>query len=154
TNRKSGVTLMMPTDKGTEAEIERPNASAIHPLDRMDRFINDVYARKNDDSFSLNPLGQERGAQEGAGTESQSRSDTGDISSGGPDSLRAEIIARGREADERVREATERYKQVEAKFRQEQALRRLAEQRADEIEDEYKQRLAAAQAADLLRLET
>jgi hypothetical protein len=54
----------------------------------------------------------------------------------------------------RERETTERYKQVEAKLKQEQALRQLAEQRAEEIEEEYKQRLATAQAADLLRLET
>jgi hypothetical protein len=33
-------------------------------------------------------------------------------------------------------------------------LRRLAEQRSEEIEEEYKQRLGSAQTADLLRLET
>src|SRR5215471_3250508 len=127
---------MMPTDKGAEAEVEQSNASAIHPFDR---FISDVYARKNDDPFSLDPH-----AQEGAGADAQSLSANGESSPGGSERLRAEIIARAREAEDRVREATERFKQVEAKLRQEQALRRLAEQRAEEIEEEYKQRLAAA----------
>jgi len=142
---------MMPTDKVTEAEAEQPNASAIHPFDR---FISAVYARKNDDPFSLDPLAQERATQEGVGAEPQSLSDNGEVSPAGSERLRAEIIARAREAEEREREATERYKQIEAKLRQEQALRQLAEQRAEEIEDEYRQRLATAQAADLLRLET
>jgi hypothetical protein len=137
---------MMPTDKVTEAEVEHQTASAIHPFDR---FIDSVYARKNDDHFSL-----EGSAQEGAGGAPQSLSDNGETSPAGSDRLRAEIITRAREAEERERDATERYKQLEAKYRQEQALRRLAEQRAEEIEEEYKKRLASAQAADLLRLET
>jgi len=142
---------MMPTDKVAEAEVENSNASAVHPFDR---FISDVYARKNDDHFSLDPLAQERGSLEGSGTEPQGLSDIGEISTAGSERLRAEIIARAREAEDKVREATERYKQIEARFKQEQALRRVAEQRVEEIEEEYKQRLAAAQGADLLRLET
>lgn len=136
---------MMPTDKVTEAEVEPSNASAIH----LDRFISDVYGQKNDGPFSLDPLTQER-----TGTEPNSLSDNGDISPAKSERLRAEIIARARDAEEREREATERYKQIESKFRQEQALRRLAEQRAEELEEEYKQRLAAAQVMDLTRLET
>jgi hypothetical protein len=137
---------MMPTDKATEAELEQPKASAIHPFDR---FMKDVYARKNNDPFSSDPLMQER-----VGTESSDLSDNGETSGARSDKLRAEIIARAREAEEREREATERYKQIESKLKQEQALRLLAEQRAEEIEEEYKQRLAAAQATDLSRLET
>ncbi len=136
----------MPIDKVTEAEAEHSDASAVHPFDR---FISAVYARKNDEPFSL-----EHPAQEGAGKEPRSHSDNGEASQVGSERLRAEIIARAREAEERAREATERYKQIEAKLRQELALRRLAEQRAEEIEEEYKHRLASAQAADLLRLET
>jgi hypothetical protein len=138
---------MIPTDKVTEAEIEPSNASAVHPFDR---FINSaVYTQKNDDHFSLDDS-----AQEGAGIEPHSLSDNGEASLAGSERLRAEIITRARDAEEREREATERYKQLEAKFRQEVALRRLAEQRAEEIEEEYKKRLASAQAADLMRLET
>jgi hypothetical protein len=142
---------MLPIDKVTEAEDEHSTATAIHPFDR---FINDVYARKDEDMFSLDPLAQERAAQEGAGADPQSLSDFGETSPAWSEKLRAQIIAHAREAEDRAREATERYKQIEAKFRQEQALRRLAEQRAEEVEEEYKQRLASAQAADLLRLET
>jgi hypothetical protein len=137
---------MMPTDKVTEAEIEPSNASAIQ---RFDRYINSVYSRTNDDPFSL-----EDSSREGAGVEPQSISDNGDTSSVGSERLRAEIITRAREAEEREREATERYKQLEAKFKQEVALRLLAEQRAVDIEDEYKKRLGSAQSADLLRLDT
>src|SRR6266536_933435 len=137
---------MMPTDKVTEAEVEDSNPSAIH---RLDRFISSVYARKDDNPFSL-----EDSVHEGAGIEPQSISDNGEAAPARSERLRAEIITRAREAEEREREATERYKQLEAKYRQEQALRRLAEQRAEEIEEEYKQRLSSAQDADLLRLET
>jgi hypothetical protein len=138
---------MIPTDKVTEAEVEPSNASAIHPFDR---FINSaVYTQKNDDHFSLDDS-----AQEGVGVEPQGLSDNGEASPAGSERLRAEIINRAREAEEREREATERYKQLEAKFKQEVALRRLAEQRAEEIEEEFKKRLASAQAADLMRLET
>ncbi|HEX5083586.1 MAG TPA: hypothetical protein VFY40_16180 [Blastocatellia bacterium] len=137
---------MMPTDKVTETELEQPKASAIHPFDK---FMKDVYARKNNDPFSSDPLMQER-----VGTESADHSDNGETSGARSDKLRAEIIARAREAEEREREAIERYKQIEAKLKQEQALRLLAEQRVGEIEEEYKQRLTAAQAADLSRLET
>jgi hypothetical protein len=137
---------MMPTDKVTEAEVEPSNASAIQ---RFDRYINSVYPRTNDDPFSL-----EDSSREGAGVEPQSISDNGETSSGGSERLRAEIITRAREAEEREREATERYKQIEAKFKQEVALRLLAEQRAIDIEDEYKKRLGSAQSADLLRLDT
>jgi len=138
---------MMPTDKVTEAEIEPSNASAIHPFDR---FINSaVYTQKNDDHFSLDDT-----AQEGAGVAPHSLSDNGEALPTGSERLRAEIITRAREAEEREREATEKYKQLEAKFKQEVALRRLAEQRAEEIEGEYKKRLVSAQAADLMRLET
>jgi hypothetical protein len=136
---------MMPTDKVSETEVEHPNASAIHPFDR---YMSDVYARKNDDSFSIDPHAQER-----AGTEQNSLSDGVEISPAKSERLRAEIIARARDAEEREREATEKYKQIESKYRQEQALRRVAEQRAEELEEEYKQRLAAAQAADLTQLE-
>lgn len=136
---------MMPTDKVTEAEVEPSNASAIQ---RFDRYINSVYPRTNDDPFSL-----EDSSREGAGVEPQSISDNGETSSGGSERLRAEIITRAREAEEREREATERYKQLEAKFKQEVALRLLAEQRADETEHEYKKRLGSAQSADLLRLD-
>jgi hypothetical protein len=118
---------MMPTDKVTEAEIEPSNASAIQ---RFDRYISSVYPRTNDDPFSL-----EDSSREGAGVEPQSISDIGETSSGGSERLRAEIITRAREAEEREREATERYKQLEAKFKQEVALRLLAEQRAVDIED-------------------
>jgi hypothetical protein len=97
---------MMPTDKVTEAELEQPKASAIHPFDR---FMKDVYARKNNDPFSSDPLMQER-----VGTESADLSDNGETSGARSDKLRAEIIARAREAEERAREATERYKQIEA----------------------------------------
>jgi hypothetical protein len=137
---------MMPTDKVTEPEVEDPNASAIQ---RFDRFMSSVYARKNEDPFSLKDS-----AHEGAGVEPHSLSDIGEASPAGSERLRAEIITRAREAEEREREATERYKQLEAKYKQEQALRRLAEQRSEEIEEEYKQRLGSAQTADLLRLET
>jgi hypothetical protein len=137
---------MMPTDKITEEEVEDSNSSAIQ---RFDRFMSSVYARKEDDTFSL-----EDSAHEGAGIEPHSLSDNGEASLAGSERLRAEIITRAREAEERVREATERYKQLEAKYRQEQALRTLAEQRSEEIEEEFKQRLGSAQAADLLRLET
>ena len=137
---------MMPTDKVTEAEVEDSNASAIQ---RFDRFMSSVYARKDDDPFSL-----EDSVHEGAGIETHSLSDNGEASPAGSERLRAEIITRAREAEEREREATERYKQLEAKYRQELALRMLAEQRAGEIEEEYKQRLGSAQTADLLRLET
>jgi hypothetical protein len=140
---------MMPIDKVTEAEAEHSTTSAIHPFDR---FISEVYSRKDDGMFSLNPLAQERAAEEGEGA--QSLSDNGEISPAESDKLRAQIIAHAHEAEQRAREATEKHKQIEAKYRQEQALRRLAEQRAEEIEEEYKQRLASAQAADLLRLET
>src|SRR5262245_63946541 len=146
TNRRSGVILMMPTDKITDAEVEDSNASAIQ---RFDRFMSSVYARKDDSPFSL-----EDSADVGAGIEPHSLSDNGEASPAGSERLRAEIITRAREAEEREREATERYKQLEAKYRQEQALRRLAEQRSEEIEEEYKQRLGSAQSADLLRLET
>src|SRR5215831_20588365 len=117
---------MMPTDKVTEAEVEDSNPSAIQ---RFDRFMSSVYARKEDNPFSLDDS-----AHEGAVVEPQSLSDNGDASSAGSERLRAEIITRAREAEEREREATERYKQLEAKFRQELALRMLAEQRAEEIE--------------------
>jgi hypothetical protein len=137
---------MMPTDKVTEAEIEPSNASAIQ---RFDRYISSVYPRTNDDPFSL-----EDSSREGAGVDPQSTSDNGDTSSVGSERLRAEIITRAREAEEREREATERYKQLETKFKQEVALRLLAEQRAIDIEDEYKKRLGSAQSADLLRLDT
>jgi len=137
---------MMPTDKVTEAEVEPSNASAIQ---RFDRYINSVYPRTNDDPFSL-----EDSSQEGAGVEPQSISDSGETSSAGSERLRAAIITRAREAEEREREATERYKQLEAKYRQEVALRLVAEQRAEEIEGEYKKRLGSAQDADLLRLDT
>lgn len=137
---------MLPKDKRTEAEAEPSDASVMHPFDR---FISAVYARKNDDLFSL-----EHPAQAGSGTEPRQPSDNGEVSQIGSERLRAQIIARAREAEERAREATERYKQIEAKLRQEQALRRLAEQRAEEVEAEYKQRLSSAQAADLLRLDT
>jgi hypothetical protein len=137
---------MMPTDKITETEVEDSNASAIQ---RFDRFMSSVYSRKDDSPFSL-----EGSADEGAGTEPHSLSDNGEASPAGSERLRAEILTRAREAEEREREATERYKQLETKYRQEQALRRLAEQRSEEIEEEYKQRLGSAQAADLLRLET
>src|SRR5262245_51635917 len=137
---------MMPTDKITEAEVEDSNASAIQ---RFDRFMSSVYARKDDSPFSL-----EISADEGAGIEPHSLSDIEEASPSGSERLRAEIITRAREAEEREREATERYKQLEAKFRQELALRMLAEKRAEEIEEEYKQRLGSAQTADLLRLET
>jgi DNA repair exonuclease SbcCD ATPase subunit len=137
---------MMPTDKVTEAEIEPSNASAIQ---RFDRYINSVYPRTNDDTFSL-----EDSSREGAGVEPQSISDNGEMSSSGSERLRAEIITRARDAEEREREATERYKQLETKFKQEVALRLLAEQRAIDIEDEYKKRLGSAQSADLLRLDT
>src|SRR5215471_8682227 len=146
TNRRSGVIIMMPTDKVTEAEVEDSNPSAIQ---RFDRFMSSVYARKDNDPFSL-----EDSAHEGSGVEPHSLSDNGEGSPAGSERLRAEIISRAREAEEREREATERYKQLEAKFRQELALRMLAEQRAQEIEEEFKQRLGSAQAADLLRLET
>jgi len=137
---------MMPTDKVTEAEVEDSNPSAIQ---RFDRFMSSVYARKDDDPFSL-----EDSAHEGAGIEPRNLSDIGEASPAGSERLRAEIIARAREAEEREREATERYKQLEAKYRQELALRMLAEKRAEEIDEEYKQRLGSAQTADLLRLET
>jgi chromosome segregation ATPase len=137
---------MMPTDKSAEAEIEHSNASAIHPFDR---YMSEVYARKNDSSFSIDPLAQER-----AGAEPSGLSDNGEILPARSEKLRAEIIARAREAEEREREATERYKQIESKLRQEQALRRVAEQRMEEVEEEFRQRLAAAQAGDLTRLET
>jgi hypothetical protein len=136
---------MMPIDKVTEAEVESSNASAIHPFDR---YISSVYSRTNDDPFSL-----EDSSREGAGVEPQSISDDGETSSAGSERLRAEIITRAREAEEREREVTERYKQLEAKFRQEVALRLVAEQRAEEIEGEYKKRLGSAQSADLLRLD-
>src|SRR5262249_34401556 len=145
---------MMPTDKVTEAEAEHSSDSAIHPFDRYMKYMSAVYTRKNDDPVSLDPLAQERAAQEGVGAEPQSLSDNGEASPAGSDMLRAAIIARAREAEEREREATERYKQLEAKFKQEQALRLLAEQRAEEIDEEYRQRLGSAQASDLLRLET
>jgi hypothetical protein len=137
---------MMPTDKATEAEVEHSNASAIHPFDR---YMSSVYQRSNDEPFSL-----EDSSREVAGVEPQSLSDNGETSPARSERLRAEIITRAREAEEREREATERYKQLEATFRQEVALRLLAEQRAQEIEDEYKKRLGSAQSADLLRLET
>jgi hypothetical protein len=137
---------MMPTDKVTEAEVETSTPSAIQ---RFDRYISSVYPRTNDDPFSL-----EDSSREGAGVEPQSISDNGETSSGGSERLRAEIITRAREAEEREREATERYKQLETKFKQEVALRLLAEQRAVDIEDEYKKRLGSAQSADLLRLDT
>jgi hypothetical protein len=137
---------MMPTDKVTEAEVEDSNASA---LKRFDRFMSSVYARKDEDPFSL-----EDSAHEGAGVEPHSLSDNGEATPAGSERLRAEIITRAREAEEREREATERYKQLEAKYKQELALRMLAEQRAQEIEEEFKQRLGSAQTADLLRLET
>jgi hypothetical protein len=119
--------------------------------------MSDVYARKNNDSFSINPLTQEgaqEGARERAATEPSDLSDNGEISGARSENLRAEIIARAREAEDRTREAIEKYKQIESKLKQEQALRQLAEQRAEEIEEEYKQRLAVAQTADLLRLDT
>ena len=137
---------MMPTDKVTEAEVEPSNASAIQ---RFDRYISSVYPRTNDDPFSL-----EDSSREGAVVEPQSISDNEETSSGGSERLRAEIITRAREAEERAREVTERYKQLETQFKQEVALRLLAEQRAVDIEDEYKKRLGSAQSADLLRLDT
>src|SRR5262245_6155690 len=105
TNRRSGVILMMPTDKITEAEVEDANSSAIQ---RFDRFMSSVYSRKEDDTYSL-----EDSAHEGAGIEPHSLSDNGDASLAGSERLRAEIITRAREAEEREREATERYKQLE-----------------------------------------
>jgi len=137
---------MMPTDKVTEAEVEPSNPSAIQ---RFDRYISSVYPRTNDDPFSL-----EDSSREGAGVEPQSSSDNEETSSGGSERLRAEIITRAREAEERAREVTEKYKQLETQFKQEVALRLLAEQRAVDIEDEYKKRLGSAQSADLLRLDT
>ena len=137
---------MMPTDKATEAEVEHSNASAIHPFDR---YMSSVYHRTNDEPFSL-----EDSSGEVTGVEPQGLSDNGETSPARSERLRAEIITRAREAEERERDATERYKQLEATFRQEVALRLLAEQRAQEIEDEYKKRLGSAQSADLLRLET
>src|SRR5262245_30667313 len=113
---------MLPTDKVTEAEVEDPTASAIHPFDR---YINSVYARKDDNPFPI-----QGSAHEGAGGEPQSLSDNVEASPAGLDRLRAEILTRAREAEEREREAIERGKQLEAKYKQEQALRRLAEQRA------------------------
>jgi hypothetical protein len=83
---------MMPTDKVTEAETEQPKSSAIHPFDR---FMSDVYARKNNDPFS---------SQDRAGTEPSDLSDNGEISGARSDKLRAEIIARARDAEERERD--------------------------------------------------
>jgi len=111
--------------------------------------MSSVYSRKGDDTFSL-----EDSMHEGAGIEPASLSDNGEASPAGSERLRAEIISRAREAEEREREATERYKQLEGKYRQELALRMLAEKRSEEIEEEFKQRLGFAQTADLLRLET
>jgi hypothetical protein len=122
---------MLPIDKVTEAEDEHSTATAIHPFDR---FINDVYSRNDADLFSLDPLAPERAAGEGTGADPHSLSDYGEVSPASSEKLRAQIMAHAREAEERAREATERYKQIEAKFRQEQALRRLADQRAEEVE--------------------
>ncbi len=73
--------------------------------------------------------------------------------SGESERLRAEIIAKAREAETRAREAEEKFRQAEIKLKQESALRQLAEQRVREIEEEYSRRLTEAQAGDLSRLE-
>jgi len=73
--------------------------------------------------------------------------------SGESERLRAEIIAKAREAETRAREAEEKCRQAEIKLKQEATLRLLAEQRVKEIEEEYSRRLTEAQAGDLSRLE-
>jgi hypothetical protein len=73
--------------------------------------------------------------------------------SGESERLRAEIIAKAREAETRAREAEEKFRQSEIKLKQEATLRLLAEQRVKEIEEEYSRRLTETQAGDLSRLE-
>lgn len=66
---------------------------------------------------------------------------------------RAELFALARGAEDRAREAEERFKQAEIRLDQEIAQRRVVEQRLRELEDEYLQRLSAAEAEEMKRLE-
>ena len=139
---------MTPEEKVEVTETTDSKASAIHPFDR---YMSAVIANKaeNDPAAASQNAGRAPAQSE---QPSPSNNAAGESLSGS-EKLRNEIIARAREADTRARAAEEKARQFEAKLRQEQALRALADQRSVEIEEEYKQRLAAAQGADFSRLE-
>ncbi|MCI0390695.1 MAG: hypothetical protein MOB07_18265 [Acidobacteria bacterium] len=66
---------------------------------------------------------------------------------------RAELFALAQGADVRAREAEDKSRETETRLEQEMAQRRLAEQRLRELEEEYLQRLSAAEAEEFKRLD-
>lgn len=66
---------------------------------------------------------------------------------------RAELFSLARGAESKAREAEDKCKEAEVRLEQEMSQRRLAEQRLRELEDEYLQRLSAAEEEELRRLD-
>jgi hypothetical protein len=66
---------------------------------------------------------------------------------------RSELFAQVRIAEARAQEIEERYRETERRLEQELAMRRTAEQRLRELEDEYLHRLTAAEEEELKRLD-
>lgn len=139
--RKPGnvVPLDRPAHEGGGAEVmSKANDPAAHPPPAL-KFMGNDKTPVQSDQIRPEPI--------------RPSGNTGELSLPGSERLRTEVITKAREAEARAREAEERYKQAEAGFKQEQALRLLAEQRVEEIRDEYNRQRAAAQAADFSRLE-
>jgi len=66
---------------------------------------------------------------------------------------RSELFAQVRIAEARAQEIEERYRETERRLEQELGMRRTAEQRLRELEDEYLHRLTAAEEEELKRLD-
>jgi hypothetical protein len=66
---------------------------------------------------------------------------------------RSELFAQVRIAEARAQEIEERYRETERRLEQELSMRRTAEQRLRELEDEYLHRLTAAEEEELKRLD-
>lgn len=66
---------------------------------------------------------------------------------------RSELFSQVRVAEARAQESEERFKEAEHRLEQELNLRRSAEQRLRELEDEYLHRLSAAEEEELKRLD-
>jgi hypothetical protein len=66
---------------------------------------------------------------------------------------RSELFSQVRLAESRAQELEERYRETERRLDQELGMRRTAEQRLRELEDEYLHRLAAAEEEELKRLD-
>lgn len=134
----------------------KPGTPGANTFNAVDREQDDEMELKTNAPANLQPTKRDWPPTEYESPQSFSAvrdSNQVDSTSGESERLRAEIIAKAREAETRAREAEEKFRQSEIKLKQESALRLLAEQRVKEIEEEYSRRMTEAQAGDLSRLE-